>query len=377
MKPQDLQTPCLLLDKGRMLRNIAHLNRHLSPFNVSLRPHVKTAKCPEVVRLMTGSSEGPITVSTLKEAEQFAAAGFTDILYAVGISPSKLDRVLKLIKDGIDISVILDGTEAAEAVVRACQESGERIPVLIEIDSDNHRAGIQPDDPLLVEVARILYEGGARLRGVMTHAGASYDQAGSEAIAAMAEQERKAVADASSILHHADMPCATVSVGSTPTSHFVQDLSGVTEVRAGVYVFQDLIMAGLGVCEIDDIAITVMASVIGQQWDKGWILVDAGWTAMSRDRGTADQNIDQGYGVVCDINGRPYPDLIMINANQEHGILAIRPGSDANLPELAVGSLVRILPNHACATASQFDCYHVLGEDQGIISESWPRFSGW
>jgi D-serine deaminase-like pyridoxal phosphate-dependent protein len=360
-----------------MLQNIARLNRHLSPFNVSLRPHVKTAKCPEIVRLMTGSSAGPVTVSTLKEAEQFAAAGFTDILYAVGIVPSKFDRVLELRRDGVDLAIILDGTEMAEAVIKVCQESGERIPVLIEIDSDNHRAGIQADDPQLVEVARILYEGGAKLRGVMTHAGASYEHPGSDALVAMAEQERKAVADSANILHQAGFPCATVSVGSTPTSHFVQDLSGVTEVRAGVYVFNDLVMAGLGVCNIDDIAISVLCTVIGQQWDKGWILVDAGWTAMSRDRGTAVQTIDQGYGLVCDVSGRPYPDLIMINANQEHGILAVRPGSKASLPELAVGSLLRILPNHACATASQFDCYHVLGEGYEEISETWSRFSGW
>ncbi|NIN36295.1 MAG: DSD1 family PLP-dependent enzyme, partial [Gammaproteobacteria bacterium] len=111
------------------------------------------------------------------------------------------------------------------------QESGERIPVLIEIDSDNHRAGIQSDDPLLLEVARILHGGNARLRGVMTHAGASYEYTGSEALAAMAEQERKSVVDGSHILRQDDLPCATVSVGSTPTSHFVGDLSGVTEVR--------------------------------------------------------------------------------------------------------------------------------------------------
>jgi len=147
-------------------------------------------------------------------------------------------------------------------------------------------------------------------------------------------------------------------------------------VRAGVFVFMDLVMAGLGVCTLDDIALSVLATVIGHQPKKGWVVVDAGWTAMSRDRGTAGQAVDQGYGVVCDPEGRPYPDLIVTNVNQEHGILSIRKGSGAKLPPLPVGSLVRILPNHACATATQFGCYHVLG-DEGTITDVWPRFSGW
>ena len=118
-------------------------------------------------------------------------------------------------------------------------------------------------------------------------------------------------------------------------------------------------------------------TVIGHRPDRGWILVDAGWMAMSRDRGTAAQAVDQGYGLVCDAGGRPYPDLIMGDANQEHGILSLREGAAAGLPDLPVGSQVRLLPNHACATAAQFDRYHVLDDDIGGVAKTWPRFSGW
>jgi D-serine deaminase-like pyridoxal phosphate-dependent protein len=164
-------------------------------------------------------------------------------------------------------------------------------------------------------------------------------------------------------------------VGSTPTAHFARELTGVTEVRAGVYVFFDLVMAGIGVCNVDDIALSVLTSVIGHQRSKGWILVDAGWMAMSRDRGTAKQRIDQGYGAACDVSGNVYPDLIMVEANQEHGILALRPGSVAALPELPVGTPLRILPNHACATAAQHDRYRATSGD--VVTAVWPRFSGW
>lgn len=389
MRIEDLQTPCLLLDKSRMERNIARLGERLRRLAVPLRPHLKTAKSIEIARLLMPTAAGPATVSTLKEAEQFAAAGVRDILYAVGIVPGKLERVLALRRQGIDLSIILDSAEQARAVVAASREAGLRIPALIEIDADDHRAGIRSGAAALVEIGRILHEGGAELRGVMTHAGGSYDRPGIEAHIADAEQERTAVVQSAAALRSAGLPCPVVSVGSTPTALFARDLTGVTEVRAGVFVFQDLVMAGLGVCAIHDIAISVLGTVIGHQRDKGWILVDAGWMATSRDRGTARQSVDQGYGVACDGAGRPYDDLIMTSANQEHGILAMRAGSRAALPDLRVGSLVRILPNHACATAAQHDRYHVIGNGDaraasggdatGVprITAVWPRFSGW
>jgi D-serine deaminase-like pyridoxal phosphate-dependent protein len=98
--------------------------------------------------------------------------------------------------------------------------------------------------------------------------------------------------------------------------------------------------------------------------------------AMSRDRGTANQAVDQGYGLVCDIDGKPIAGLIVASANQEHGIVALRAGSGGKLPELPVGTRLRILPNHACATAAQFDRYHVLPETQAAMMQ-WSRFGGW
>jgi D-serine deaminase-like pyridoxal phosphate-dependent protein len=254
--------------------------------------------------------------------------------------------------------------------------AGDAIPVLIEIDSDGHRSGVQVGQAsLLVEIGRTLQAGGATLKGVMTHAGGSYDLSGQAALEAAAERERAAAVACAQTLRKAGLPCPVVSVGSSPTSHFTRNLDGVTEVRAGVFVFFDLFMAGLGVCQIEDIALSVLASVIGHQREKGWILVDAGWMAMSRDRGTAGQSLDQGYGVVCDLEGDPYPDLLMIGVSQEHGILGVRPGSRAPLPGLGIGDLVRILPNHACATATQFDEYQVI--EDGRVRERWTRFRGW
>jgi D-serine deaminase-like pyridoxal phosphate-dependent protein len=178
-------------------------------------------------------------------------------------------------------------------------------------------------------------------------------------------------------LRAAGHACPVVSVGSTPTALFAENLDGVTEVRAGVFVFFDLVMAGLGVCRSDEIALSVLATVIGHQKDKGWTVTDAGWMAMSRDRGTARQPLDQGYGVVCGLDGFPLEDLIVVDANQEHGIIARRPGSTAGeAPFLPIGSQVRILPNHACATAAQFPRYQALDAAQRLTG-TWQRFYGW
>ncbi len=377
MTIDDLKTPCLILDADRMERNIARLRGRLDKFGVTLRPHLKTAKSIEVAQKVMSSPQGPATVSTLREAEFFASAGVNDLIYAVGIVPWKLAKVIELRRGGCDLAVVLDTVEQAEAVTAASVEAGIAIPALIEIDCDGHRSGVLPHDTKrLVDIAAALTKGG-ELRGVLTHAGGSYTAQGTEALQRCAEEERLAVVDAATTLRDAGHACPVVSVGSTPTAHNATNLDGVTEVRAGVFVFFDLVMAGIGICQIDDIALSVLGTVIGHQEEKGWILIDAGWMAMSRDRGTAKQAVDQGYGIVCDSTGKPFADIILADANQEHGIIAVRPGSDATLPYLKIGDRVRILPNHACATGAQHQSYHVVRGNDDLVEGEWPRFGGW
>jgi D-serine deaminase-like pyridoxal phosphate-dependent protein len=351
-----LDTPTLLLDVVKMERNCVRMHDRIHAHGVALRPHVKTAKNVEVAQAALGAPSGAITVSTLREAEYFFDHGFRDILYAVGIVPGKLRRVVDLTKRGARMTTIVDSVDAARSVARAVAGSGVRLPTLIEIDSDGHRAGVKPGDPRLLEIAAVL-EGS--LEGVMTHAGDSYNCTSTDGIRAVAERQ----------------PCPVVSVGSTPTATFAESFDGVTEVRTGVYVFQDLVMAGLGVCAIDDIAISVLGTVIGHQREKNWVLTDAGWMALSRDRGTASQKVDQGYGVVCDATGVPIDGLIVIDANQEHGIVARRDGGAIDFSRFPIGTRLRVLPNHACATAAQHCGYQVLRDGHPV--EVWERFGGW
>jgi D-serine deaminase-like pyridoxal phosphate-dependent protein len=369
----ELATPALLLDRQRLERNAARMQEKVRSLGVTLRPHVKTAKSIDVLRVLSGGAEMPITVSTLAEARYFFGHGVTDILYGVGIAPVKLPEIADLIRAGCRLRVILDTVEAAEAVRSFSDDERVDIEALIEIDSDGRRAGVAPSDPLLIEIGQRL---GSGLAGVMTHAGASYDCRSREEFEAMAEQERALTVDAAERLRAAGLSCPMVSVGSTPTLHYARRLDGVTEARAGVYVFGDLVQAELGTCGFDDIAIAVIASVIGHNRHHGRVLIDAGFLALSRDRGTADLPVDWGYGAVCDAATEEIiEDVIVSSTNQEHGILTSRSG-EIDFGRFPVGSRVKILPNHACATAAAHDRYFVTDGSERI-ADVWERVNGW
>ena len=153
---EHLSTPALVLDAAKMQRNFARLSSHLETLGVAFRPHVKTAKSIEVVRHLFPKKLGPITVSTIKEAEYFADAGITDMVYAVGLAPDKVPRVLALRERGVDIAVVLDSADQAKALAHSARPGGPTFAALIEIDCDGHRGGLTPEDMEIVRIAGIL-----------------------------------------------------------------------------------------------------------------------------------------------------------------------------------------------------------------------------
>jgi D-serine deaminase-like pyridoxal phosphate-dependent protein len=372
----DLPTPALILDRSRLKRNAERMRARVENLGVQLRPHVKTSKSIDVLRILDGGTTGPITVSTLAEARYFFERGVRDIVYAVGIAPVKLREIAQLIRSGCNLKIILDSSEAADAVRDFGTAEGLHIEALIEVDTDGCRAGVAPGDELLLEIARRLSSGlGARLAGVMTHAGGSYSARNRGDFEAIAERERAGAVAAAERLRAAGFRVDIVSVGSTPTVHYARSLEGVTEARVGVYAFGDLVQAELGTCALDDIAISVVASVIGHGRPHGRVLIDAGFLALSRDRGTADLPVDWGYGAVCDAAGTLIKDVRVESTNQEHGIVTGR-SSQIDWPRFPIGGRLRVLPNHACATAAAYDRYFVTDGDERIV-DVWERVNGW
>lgn len=374
-----IDTPAAVIDTTRMVRNIERMQKKADALGVRFRPHVKTTKCADVFEVQRQAGAQGITVSTLKEADRFFAAGVTDILYAVGMAAHRLDHALQLRRAGCSLTIITDSLEGALAIADFGRRFDEAFDVLIEIDTDGHRSGVKPEEKRLIDIARALHDGGMKLAGVITHAGSSYELDTPEALAALAEVERVGCVRAAQRIRGAGLPCDVVSVGSTPTALEAHSLEGVTELRAGVYVLFDLVMHNIGVCTTDDIALSVLTTVIGHQTEKGWAIVDAGWMAMSRDRGTSRMGHDFGYGQVCTLDGEVLPGYVIGSANQEHGILSRErdaAGPDADIASVfPIGTRLRILPNHACATGAQFPSYQAV--DSAGHVQTWERFHGW
>ncbi len=365
MTLDDLPTPCLVLDRGILMRNLQTMAAHLKRLQVPLRPHMKTAKSIEVARLATAGQPGGITVSTLAEAEYFASHGITDILYAVGITPQKLDQVAKLNTDDAQIIVITD--DPAMAATIAAHPLPPR--ALIEIDSGEDRGGVAPDSDRLLQIGASL---GPQLAGVMTHAGHSYTGRSATQMVDFAEAERAAVTLAAGRLRQAGHRVDIVSAGSSPTARHAEGLAGLTEIRAGVYMFGDLFQAEIDTHPADAIALTVLTSVIGRR--PGRVLVDAGGLALSKDRSTEATAHDYGFGLALDVAGQAaYGNAIVRRAYQEHGVIEMA----ADRPiDLTVGGKLRIAPNHTCMTAAAHDRYFVV--DGGLeVLAVWYRVNGW
>ena len=347
----DLPTPALILDRAILRRNLKRMSDRLRGAGVMLRPHVKTAKSLQIGRMAVEGHDGRITVSTLAEARYFADGGFKDILYGVGVVPSKLPAITDLRRRGVNLRVVTDNLAVAKAIAHAAK-GGDDFSVLIEVDSGAGRAGLPyPELPGLLDIARVLHEApGVELAGVMTHAGHSYHESTPNGIAAVAEQERQAIVGAADKLRAAGIPCPMVSAGSTPTAMHSRDFTGITEMRPGVYVFNDLDQEFIGSCGPGDLALSVLASVIGHYPHRNQMLIDAGALALSKDISAQEFKPQVGFGTIVDAPAR---DMAVIACSQEHGFV----GADEPIPfgNLPVGSRVRILPNHACVVTNMVD----------------------
>ncbi len=369
-----LATPCLVLERGKLARNLARMAATLALKGVRFRPHLKTAKSADVGRLAAPPPADAITVSTLREAEYFAYHGWRDIFYAVGFGPGKFERAAALLHQGIGLVTMLDHPETAIALRGFAQRAGLTFRTVIEIDCGDGRAGLPPDSPQLLETARAL---GPHFAGVATHGGHSYGERDAAGFSRIAAAEADALRTAAARLHAAGYPSAILSLGSSPTALAAVDLAGITEVRAGVYMFWDAYQAGIGACTHDDLALSVLAEVIGRPAHRpDEFLIDAGAFALSKDTSTAALGAgkDAGYGLVADIDGQLFIGLRVKRVWQEHGLVV----SESPLPPDAfrIGTRVRIFPNHACPTAAAHDRYFVVHGTRDLVAE-WPRVNGW
>lgn len=373
----ELETPCLIADRSLLEANAVRMRERASRFGFRLRPHLKTIKSAEIGRIAHGGNDGPITVSTLKEAEYFSANGFQDITYAVCITPNKFPHVKRLIDRGVELKVLLASESIANALADFAERERVLVGAMVEIDCGDNRTGLVPGAGELIAAARILEESGKlRFEGLLTHGGHSYAAKSVADIVAAAEDERTSLISAQKRLAENGIETPALSSGSTPTAMLGERFEGLDELRPGVYLAGDLFQAQLGTCKFEDLAVSVLATVIDHAPERNKLVIDAGGLALSKDRSTEHSPVDYGYGLVVRADGTRFlSDLIVDGVSQEHGEVT----STHRLPygELPVGSQVRVHANHICMTAASYDRYYVVDGGGSVIVDEWDKTTGW
>eukprot|EP00931_Biecheleriopsis_adriatica_P108924 TRINITY_DN83195_c0_g1_i1.p1 TRINITY_DN83195_c0_g1~~TRINITY_DN83195_c0_g1_i1.p1 ORF type:complete len:416 (-),score=87.95 TRINITY_DN83195_c0_g1_i1:36-1283(-) len=369
---ENLRTPCYVAYRSVVERNAERMLARAKELGCVLRPHMKTHKTLEGGSIATGGSKRCITVSTLAEAEFFADGGFDDICYAVPITADKLPRAALLQRKLQSFHIALDHEDAATAVLARAPGPGMQWSVFLMVDCGYGRDGVDPDDPASVELAlRISNSAAAKLAGLYTHGGHSYDLEGADIVAQVrrtATEEARAVVAFAEKLRTRGASVPVVGVGSTPTCSNppLEGLAGVDEMHPGNYIYYDTMQQRLGSCSEDDIAVRVLMRVIGHYPQKNLLLVDMGWTACSK------QGEACGFGRI-----EGHPELKVSNLKQEAGLLKSSDESALDFSRYPLGTILRLEPYHSCAHTKQHDRIHVLGEDHKTVEATWKICQGW
>jgi D-serine deaminase-like pyridoxal phosphate-dependent protein len=353
--PADVDTPEILVDVDVLDRNIARMARAVQAKGLVLRPHAKTHKIPEIAARQLAAGAVGLTVATIGEAEVFAASGVQDlfIAYPLWVSPQKAARLRKLAA-GAKISVGVDSAAGASTLGAGLGDAAGEISVLVEIDSGHHRSGVQAE--AAAAVARAASDAGLKVAGVFTFPGHSYAPGMPVEAAA---QEQDALRRAAEALSAAGFGAAVRSGGSTPTALLTEG-SAATEVRPGVYVFGDAQQLELGRCALEDIALTVAATVVSHHPlnpdTPPRFILDAGSKILGSDRPAWAS----GFGRLMDHPGA------RITALSEHHS-TVEWHDDGAPP--AIGARLRVIPNHVCLAINLVDEVAVVS--QGKLVDRW------
>jgi D-serine deaminase-like pyridoxal phosphate-dependent protein len=347
MRSPVVETPALVVDLDRLRANIDRMAGAVASRGLELRPHAKTHKCVEVARMQVQAGAVGLTVATLSEAEVFAEAGFDDLFVAYPVFPvgAKAERLRRLL-DRAALRVGVDNPAGAATVAMAAQ--GRLVQVALEVDSGQHRTGVDPSD--VVGLAEQCRAAGLEVVGVFTHGGHSY--ADPSAPSGAAADEGQALTQARVLLRGAGFDVPVVSAGSTPTTGATRP-PGVTEERPGTYVFQDRQQLALGACTTDDLALSVAATVVSTHHDR--FVVDAGSKALAGDR----PQWLRGHGWIPSLGN-----ATVVTLSEHHGIV------EGASRQPSVGDVVDVVPNHACTVVNLFDEYVVARS--GSVVDRWP-----
>ncbi len=337
----EIDTPALLVDLAVMEGNIAEMAEVARDAGVKLRPHTKTHKCPEIARRQVGAGAAGITVAKLGEAEVMADGGIHDILVAYPLCGEAKLRRLRALMERASVRVTTDSVEVAEGLAAVGRAAGRAVPVLVEVDTGLHRVGRPPGPPTVELVTRLARLVGIEVRGLLTHAGHSYFSTSPDELRAAAEREGLDLVETADLCAKEGIELPEISVGSTPTARIVAGVAGVTEIRPGTYVFNDVQQMRLGVATEGTCAARVLATVVARPTAERFV-IDAGTKSLTSDGG--DGPPFPGRGVIS-----RRPDLRLDFLNEEHGVGHLEGGED-----LRIGDRVEVVPLHVCGCVNMF-----------------------
>lgn len=353
-----LDTPFVAVDLDVVERNLRTMQEKASSAGLKVRPHTKTHKQPWLAHRQCELGSVSLTVAKLDEAEVMLNAGLTDILIAYPlIGDAKAQRLAALMVRGLEASVSIDSWASMQSLSKAAKMAGKDVRVLVEVDTGFHRCGLTGS--AVLELAQAIHhEPGLELDGLMSFAGHIAGHTDHAKIAALVGDDDRTLGHYRDQLVHAGLSVGTVSVGGTILSHNLQHLRHATEIRPGIYIFNDMGIVRSGAVTTDDCAARIWATVVSRPGPERAVL-DAGSKMLS-----TDGPLDSSYGYIVG-----HPDWRIPRISEEHAVVEFESAKDA--PE--IGQRVQIIPNHVCTVMNLQNS--VVGVVNGQVRATLPIFA--
>lgn len=324
-----LDTPAVLVDLDIAEANIARMAAYARDSGVALRPHVKTHKSPEMARRQIAAGAVGVCVAKVSEAEVMVAAGIENLTIAYPIlGAAKLARLAPLLGRA-QITLVTDSPEVLAGYEALASSLATQIDVLVEIDTGMHRIGVNPVR-VIDQVRMVRSQSHLTFAGILTHAGHAHDVEDIDGVARVAREEGRILGSLREELESVGIEVRVVTAGSTLTAPFLSATDGITEIRPGTYIYNDLRTVACWSATRDQIAASAVVSVVSVDGER--VTVDAGNKTLTLTREDA-----YGFGQVLD-----RPEMLVTRLSEEHGVLT----SPTYRP--IVGERLRILPIHVC-----------------------------
>lgn len=350
---EELQTPAAIVDLDIMEANISAMAARLKARGIEHRPHIKAHKSIAIARAQVRAGASGITVAKLSEAEVFASAGIGPILIAYSIvGADKLDRLASLHAQA-DILVTVDSLECARGLSAVGAKVGKPVRALVEIDGGLHRGGLEAGKAATDFALSLRDLPGLEVTGIMGYFGLVYDRKDPADFASAIREESRIMKETARLFREAGIKADIVSSGTSPAALLCECLDGITEVRAGNYVFFDVSSVVAGLAREENCALRVIATVVSSPLP-GYATIDAGTKTMTSD-GAHNRG---GFGIVVG-----HPEVTVAGLNEEHGLLRFDPEK----ARLKIGDRVEIIPNHSCVIPNLND--RIAGVRKGKFAE--------